>query len=80
MLMTGARARTMRGCVAEQLSSYRSEVVSDLYIELGHSYLMAMPSDLSTYFTNASVVYGSGKIGERMRALRLWLGQEDIGA
>ena len=66
----------------EIADSFRSEVQDklestfphpkDVYVEMGRIYLRALPS-LEEMWPNASVSFGVGRIGERMRSLRAWL-------
>lgn len=69
--MTPEIAESLRSEVRGKLESTFPRP-ADVYVEMGQTYLRALPS-LEKIWPNASVSFGVGRIGERMRDLRAWL-------
>lgn len=70
--MIKARAQQLRPQVERTLQLMPRMPPESVYVELGKEYLRALP-DLSEQWPNTRVIYGYGRIGERMQRLKIWL-------
>jgi hypothetical protein len=71
--MDQTRADELRQQTLQSLQDYaRQDTYHEVYVELGQDYFLAV-GDLSEIFKGSTVIYGSGRIGERLANLKQWI-------
>src|SRR5579875_42651 len=71
--MDQKRAEELRSQTLQTLRDIAQQnTYSEVYVELGQDYLPAV-GNLSEIFKDSMVIYGSGRIGERLASLKQWI-------
>lgn len=75
--MDRARAIELRNQVTEILSSLlRAREFDEIFVNMGKAYLGAIDNSLQTLAKENHVTYANGGIGQKMKAMKLWLEEQ----